>query len=565
MLTSTGIGCSPARPVATAAAGSTRAASYVLRGAVVFDGTGAPPRELDVAVDGDRIAAVGTNLDATGDAIDLDGLALAPGFIDIHGHTDQALLIDPRAESKLRQGVTTEVIGQDGSSIGPWTDERLAELVAGMRAHLGTDEPPFRDLAGFFDWLDRRGAALNVASMIGHGTIRQFVVGMEDRPATAEELDRMAHEVQRAIESGACGLSSGLEYTPGGFGSTEELIRLAYVLHDTGLPYASHMRNEDDEVFAALEEAIRIGRMAGVRVEVSHLKAQGARNWWKAPVLLEMIERASGDGITNPPDNAITEEAPAVGFDVYPYVAYSTGLSSLFPISARDGGSRAFLRRLRNSDRRAGFRADVLDKIDQIGGWNHVQISGTSSQDLSWAKGRRLGDLAIERGEEPFDLLVHLLVEDDGRTDMVGFGMSEENVEMQLAHPLSVVCSDGGARSTEGPLSEDVPHPRTFGAFPRVLGRYVRERGILPMETAIHKMTQAPARRIGVHDRGVIRPGAFADLVAFDPSSVSDRATFENPHQYPSGIPHIWVNGAQVLRDGAQTGALPGRGVRPGQ
>src|SRR5690606_8360637 len=538
----------------------TGASSFVLRGAMVFDGTGAPPRRVDVAIEGDRIGAVGPNV--RGDTyVDLDGLSLAPGFIDVHGHTEQSLLVDPRAESKLRQGVTTEVVGQDGSSLGPWTDERFEEIEANARDRFGMEGMPFRDLAGFFAWLDGHGAALNVASMIGHGTIRAYVVGMDDRPATADELDRVASEVRRAVEAGACGLSSGLEYTPGAFGGTAELIRLATELRGTGLPYASHMRNEDDEVLAALEEAIHIGRAAGVRVEVSHLKAQGARNWWKAPVLLELIERANAAA----PSPAEFGEAvpPAVGFDVYPYVAYSTGLSSLYPATVREGGTESFLRRLRDPSHHERLQSLVLDKIDQLGGWNQVQISGTSSEQLVWAKGRRLGDLAEERGEDPYDLLVFLLVEDDGRTDMVGFGMSEENVEMQLAHPLSIICSDGGARALEGPLSQDMPHPRTFGAFPRVLGRYVRERGILPMETAIQKMTQMPAWRLGLIDRGVIRPGAFADLVAFDAETVNDRATFENPHQYPEGIPHVWVNGRQVLRDGEQTGELPGRSVRP--
>lgn len=525
-------------------------ADLVLRGALVFDGTGAPAREVDVAIEGQRISGIGPNLQArSAQIIDLHGLALAPGFVDIHGHSDQALLIHPQAESKVRQGVTTEVVGQDGSSVGPWTDERYEQIREIIRARFDVDVP-FRDLEGFFAWLDERGAALNIASMVGQGTIRESVVGNDDRPATPQEIRRMAAAVKRALNAGACGLSSGLEYTPGAFADTDELIALTSALEGTDLPYASHMRNEDDDVLAALEEAIHIGRMAGVPVEISHLKAQGGRNWWKAPALLETIEAANTDDRW-------------VGFDVYPYVAYSTSLSGLFPVRARDGGTEAFVERLDDEATASDLKAAVLDKIDQLGGWNQVQISKTENDDLAWAKGRRLGDLADERGRDPYALLLKLIKEDKGRTDMVGFGMSEENVAMQLAHPLAAVCSDGGARATYGPLSQDVPHPRTFGAFPRVLGHYVREKSIMPLEEAIHKMTEVPARRVGLVGRGVIRPGAFADLVAFDPDTVADQATFEDPHQYPVGIPHLWVNGQQVLRDQEQTGALPGRSARP--
>jgi len=524
--------------------------THVLRGALVFDGSGAPPSEIDVALDGDRIAAVGPRLDVGNvSATDLRGLALAPGFIDIHGHTDLGLLVNPQAESKVRQGVTTEVTGQDGSSIGPWTDEQYEEVRDGVRERLNVDLP-FRHIREFFDWVDEHGAALNVASMVGQGTIRGYVVGKDERRATDAEIHLMVEEVRAALNNGACGLSSGLEYTPGAFADTGEIEQLASPLADTGLPYASHLRNEDDRVFGALEEAIHIGRMASVPVEISHLKAQGGRNWWKATALLETISGARESGVD-------------IGFDVYPYIAYSTGLASLFPVSIRDGGTDAFVARLQDDEITTAVEAQVRAKIDQLGGWDQVQISGTASGELAWAQGRRLGALATERGEDPYGLAVELLVADRGRTDMVGFGMSEENVEMQLAHPLAAVCSDGGARATYGPLSEDVPHPRTFGAFPRVLGYYVREREIMALESAIHKMTALPAERLGLTDRGIVRPGACADLVAFDPDTIADRATFEDPHHYPTGIPHVWVNGIQVIRDGEQTGALPGRSARP--
>lgn len=522
----------------------------VLRGAVVYDGTGAPPVEADVAVSGDRIVEVGRRVAATGTAeVDLRGLALAPGFVDIHSHTSLVLLVNPRAESKIRQGVTTEVVGQDGGSVGPWTEEGYRRTRERYRERYGV-EIGFRDLAGFFARLERSGAAVNLASMVGAGTVRGAVVGMDDRPATEAELARMVEHVEAALRAGACGLSSGLEYTPGAFADAAELAALARPLRGTGLPYASHMRNEDDRVIGAVEEALHVGRMAGVPVQVSHLKAQGRRNWWKAEPILGLLESARADGID-------------VAFDRYPYVAYSTGLSSLFPVWARDGGTRAFLDRLRNPDVQPRIEAAVRAKVRLLGDWDAVQITSTDSEALAWARGRRMGRLAADRGEEPYALLLRLMLEDEAGPGMVGFGMSEENTTRFLAHPLGMVCSDGGARAPYGPLSEGTPHPRSYGAFPRVLGHYSREERAFPLETAIHKMTGMPARRIGLADRGRIAPGMAADLVAFDPDRVADRATFAEPHQYPEGIPHVWVNGRRVIRDGEHTGELPGRVLRP--
>ncbi len=537
-------------PARAAHALGRRRADLVLRNALLFDGGGGPPVAADVAVAGGRISAVGEALAARGaEELDLDGLALAPGFIDIHSHTDLSLLVNPKAESKVRQGVTTEVAGQDGSSIGPWSEERYRRVREEYRERYGV-EIDFRDLAGFFRRLEREPMAVNLASMVGHGTVRGTVVGDDDRPATAEERARMVALVEEGLRAGACGLSSGLEYSPGAFGDLGELVALARVLRGTGLPYASHMRNEDDQLFAAVEEALNVGRGAAIPVEISHLKAQGGRNWWKAGPVLETLEEAARSGID-------------VRYDVYPYVAYSTGLSNLFPVSALDGGTDALLARLRDPARLAVLEVEVRDKIDELGSWDAVQITSTSSSELAWARGRRLGQLASERGEEPFALLVRLMLEDEGETGMVGFGMSEENVARMLAHPLSIVCSDGGARAPYGPLSEGSPHPRIYGAFPRVLGHYVRETRALPLETAIRKMTSLPAARLRLEGRGWIAPGAFADLVAFDPATVGDRATFEAPHQYPTGIPHVVVNGRFVIRDGEQTGELPGQVVRP--
>ncbi|MDH5804091.1 MAG: D-aminoacylase [Gemmatimonadota bacterium] len=522
----------------------------LLTGALVFDGTGAPGRMVDVLLEGDRIVETGVRLPRTGARIiDLGGWAVAPGFIDIHSHTDRSLLVDPRAESKVRQGVTTEVAGQDGGSVGPWSDEDFEFERESYRSRYDV-EVDYRDLPGFFARLERTPGAVNFASMIGAGTVRGFVVGADDRPATDEEIARMIHEVERALAAGACGVSSGLEYIPGAFADSKELAALAAPLRGTGLPYASHMRNEDDRLFGAVEEAILVGTMAGVPVQISHLKAQGERNWWKGNAVLNSIERASRAGVD-------------VTFDRYPYVAYSTGLSSMFPVWSRDGGGDRFLERLQTPELQERIEADVRAKVRLLGSWNAVQITSTSSDSLAWARGRKLGDLAEERGEEPYSFLRWLMLEDRARPGMVGFGMSEENTEQILAHPLGMVCSDGGARAVDGPLSEGSPHPRSYGSFPRVLGYYVRERNIVPLETAIHKMTGMPARKLGFQDRGVLAAGAIADIVVFDPDTVADTATFEQPHRYPVGIPHVMVNGTFVIWEGENTGARPGRVVRP--
>jgi len=548
----TGIGAAGA----TLAGGAVPVAAWdrydlVLRGALVFDGLGSPPVEGDVAVRAGRIAAVGrlgTPPRGT-PVLELGGLALAPGFIDIHSHADLTLLVNHRAESRVRQGVTTEVTGQDGASIGPWRPEQARAVASEYREKYGIDLD-FHDLRGFFARLEREPPSVNVASMVGQGTIRGFVVGQDDRPATPEELERMQAALRAALAAGACGLSSGLEYTPGAFATPREIGALAGVLRGTGLPYATHMRNEDERLAAAVEEAIGTAHRAGVPLQISHLKAQGQRNWWKTEPVIGAIHAARAAGVD-------------VLFDVYPYVAYSTGLANLFPLALRDGGTDAFLERLRQPATLAVAEAAVREKVAELGSWDSVQITSTHSDELAWARGRRLGELAAQRGEDPFALLLFLVLEDRNRAGMVGFGMSEENVERKLADPLSIVCSDGGAWAPYGPLAEGSPHPRAYGAFPRVLGHHVRARKLLTLEAAIRKMTSAAADRVGLPDRGRIAVGAVADLVAFDPATVEDAATFEAPHRYPTGIPHVLVGGVFVIRDGEHTGARAGRVVRP--
>ncbi|HSG50399.1 MAG TPA: hypothetical protein VLA43_21405, partial [Longimicrobiales bacterium] len=382
------------------------------------------------------------------------------------------LLVENRAESRIRQGVTTEVVGQDGGSVGPWSEEEFQATRTRYRERYGV-EIDFRDPPGFLDRIDRERPAVNVATMVGNGALRGYVVGNEDRPATADEVARMKELLRGYVNRGAVGLSSGLEYAPSGFASTAELGELASVMAGTGYPYASHMRNEDDRLLASIEEALMVGRLGGVPVQISHLKQQGQRNYWKADAVLGLLEEARAQGLD-------------VMFDVYPYTAYQTGLSNLFPTEARSGGTRAFLERLRDPATADALEAAARDKVALLGDWNRVQIS---SADEEWAQGRLMGDLARARGVDPYDLTVALLESNDGGVGMIGHGMSEENVARLLAHPLGMVCSDGGAYAPYGPLSGGSPHPRGYGAFPRLLGHYVRDTGALTLEQAVHKAT----------------------------------------------------------------------------
>jgi N-acyl-D-amino-acid deacylase len=522
-------------------------ADLVLRGATVFDGTGSPGREMDVAVTGDRITAMGAALPAASEEIDLRGMALSPGFIDIHTHVDMPIFENPNVESRIRQGVTLEVGGNCGGSPGPWSEEGYQQTRSRYRERYGV-EIDFRDPAGYLAGIDRLRPTVNATTLVGNGSLRSFAVGDEDRPATAAEIAVMQEELRKAVAGGCVGLSSGLEYTPSGFARPDELIALASVLKGTSYPYASHMRNEDDRVLGAIEELLHVGRMAGVPVQISHLKAQGQRNHWKQKAILDLVAGARASGLD-------------ARFDVYPYVAYSTGLTNLFPTEMRAGGTQAFLQRLRDPATAAYLESYCRGKIALLGDWNSIQITSAGER-TPWARGRKLGDLAKERGSEPYALVLTLLEENRGGVGTIGFGMSEENVEELLAHPLAMVCSDGSSYAPYGPSAQSSPHPRSYGTFPRLLGHYVRDRKVLPLEEAIRKVTSAPADRMRIEGRGRIAVGSFADLVAFDPDTVMDKATFESPHQYPVGMPLVIVNGVITIRDGEQTGQRGGRGIR---
>lgn len=489
-----------------------------------------------MAIVGPRVSAVGRVPEAGLAEIDARGLAVAPGFVDIHSHADGSLFRDPSLESVVRQGVTTVVVGQDGGSGAP-------------REPAGDpDERGRETFAALFADIERLPPGANVASMVGLGTVRAVVVGEDDRPATADEMARMRVLVERALGEGACGVSTGLEYTPGAFASLAEMIEVTRPAAGRRVVYSTHMRNEDDRLLEAIDEAIAVSEGAGCGLQVAHLKAQGPRNWGKLDAVFERFAAARARGVD-------------AAFDVYPYVAYQTGLTNLFPVWTRDGGTDAFLARLRDASLADRIRNEAEDRAALIGGWQNVQITSVSATEDRAVEGLRLEAAARAAGREPYAYAVELLLRNRASVGMIGFAMSEPNVERQLAHPLAIVCSDGGAFATEGPARRGRPHPRGLGTFPRVLGHYVRERKVLALSEAIRKMTSQPAARCRLRDRGELRPGAFGDVVVFDPATVADRATFDDPFQYPVGFRAVVVNGVVALRDGVR-GARSGMALR---
>ncbi len=515
----------------------------ILVGGTVYDGTGSEGLSVDVGVKNGRIIALGNLRDKrAGYKLDVGGLAVAPGFIDFHSHSDEELLLRGEAQSKIRQGVTTEVIGQDGGSFAPLNSKMAEQVFEGLKKGYGVEET-WMDFAGYFRILQKQGILSNVVSMVGQGTLREFVIGYENRPATAEEIGQMVTLAKEAFAQGAYGISSGLEYTPGSFASTEEIIALCQSMGGRGI-YSTHMRNEDDTVVEAIEEAIAIARGAGVDLNISHLKSSGKRNWHKLDAVLARLdkERATGQ----------------VTCDRYPYIAYNTGLANLFPLWSREGGGEQFVQRLQDESLRDSINSAILDKIEKIGGWNSVMVSSLPSHpDRTLYEGKTMAELT-HSGSDPLQLLREIVIAQKGGGSMVGFAMSEENTAKVLSYPYCMTASDGSALATEGMLRQGNPHPRAFGTFPRLLGKYVREDKIMPLAEAIRKISGLPAETLHLRDRGFIREGHWADLVVFDPKTVTDKATWNDPFQYPEGIPYVIVNGEVVIDDGDYTGELPG-------
>jgi N-acyl-D-amino-acid deacylase len=517
----------------------------LIKGGSVIDGSGAPPRPADVAIEGERVLAVEPLPGAeAGHVIDATGLAVAPGFIDMHSHADFVLPGLPTADSKVHQGFTLEVVGNCGASLAPLNPLRRQDVI-----DTALTVPPLRwDWTSFGSYLDRlrqAGTSLNVAALVGHGTVRIAAMGTGDARPGPAELRAMQGEVRRAMEEGAVGLSTGLIYPPGVFADTEEIVALARAAADAGGLYASHIRGEGDTLLAAIAEAIEIGRQAQLPVQISHLKAAGRTNWPKMAEAIALIEQARADGLD-------------VTADMYPYPAGSTGLSALLPTWAHAGGRDALLARLSDPAERARLR-DALDGpgLAADAGWPNILISGCPATPRH--EGRTLAEIAAERRQPGSEAVLDVLREARADVDMILFMMSEENVALGLRQPWVMIGSDGEGRATDGPYATGKPHPRNYGTCPRLLGHYVRERGLVPLEEAVRKMTSLPAAKLRLRDRGVLRPGTFADIVVFDPATVSDTATFTDPHRYPEGIPWVLVNGRPVVAEGRHTGSRPGR------
>lgn len=515
----------------------------------VIDGSGKAEFRADVGIKNGKIKAIGLLANSSAKKIiDVKGLKISPGFIDIHTHTDLGILRNPNGESKIRQGVTTEVSGNCGSSFGPMSDMEFGE----QKKHFEKLGLVLKNtsLGSVLDSLENWKFAVNQATLVGLGTIRENIIGMKDRPASADEIRRMKYEIEKAIDEGAVGAASGLEYTPGSFASTDELIEVCKGLHGKTNLYATHMRNEDNYVEEAVEEAIKIAKSSNSRLEISHLKASGKSNWHKAENLLKLIDDAVKSGME-------------VHADRYPYVAYHTGLANLFPLWARDGGSEDFINRLKNSDDYEKMREFAEKKVSNLdGGWNGVIISGLANKDLQYLKGWSIKEISEDQDKEPFDAAADLIKATGNSVMMVGFGMNENEIETILSHPRVMIASDAGAHAPYPPMNNSIAHPRAYGTFPRAIAKYVKERKICSLEEMIRKMTSLPAEKFKFDDRGKIDIGKAADIVVFDYDKIQDKAEFTDSMKYPDGINHVIVNGKLTIENSELTGELAGKILR---
>jgi len=540
--------------IAASACGGGERFDLVLANGWIVDGTGNPRYRADVGVRGDRIAAIGRLTDARARRrIDVTGLIVAPGFIDMLGWSEINLLADGRAVSKITQGITTEVTGE-GTSVAPQTPATIAQD-SDTYADLGVTVD-WIDLDGYFRRLAASGSAVNVATFVGATQVRRIVLGDADRAPNEEELAAMVALVDTAMMRGAVGVSSSLVYAPAFYATTPEIVALARAARRNGGIYATHLRNEGAGFDAAFDEALAIAQDADVPVEIWHLKRAGRDNWGDMPRVLARIDSARAAGID-------------VTADVYPYQASATGLDASIPQWAHEGGTDSMIARLQDPATRARIRrelrrppAGVESFFAGAGGEAGVLVAGVLADSLKYLEGKTVQSIAALWGVDPIDALFDLVVKDRGHTGAIYFSMSEEDVRAAVAYPWTSFCTDFGAVAPEGVLSRDRVHPRVYGSFPRVLGRYVRQRGLLRLEDAIRKMTSQPAQRVGLADRGLLRPGFAADITVFDPATVIDRASFEDPHQVSEGVRYVLVNGQVVLDEGALTDVRPGRGLR---
>ncbi len=542
----------------------------IIRGGTVYDGSGDAPVTADVGLRADTIAAVGDLSAASGATeIDAEGLAVAPGFINMLSWATNALIIDGRSQSDIRQGVTLEVFGE-GWSMGPLNDamkrERLRDAVSDLGAldavaeRLGVEATgdtltwPWTTLGEYLNFLEQKGVAPNVASFVGATTVRIHEMGYADRAPTPDELERMRGLVRQAMDEGALGVGSSLIYAPAFYANTDELIALAEVAAEDDGMYISHLRSEGNRLLEALDELITIARAADIQSEVYHLKAAGQANWDKLGPAIERIEAARDEGL-------------GVAANMYTYTAGSTGLNAAMPPWVQEGGFEAWRQRLQDPAIRARVAeamdtpTDEWENLYLAAGADNVLLTGFRNEALRPLIGQTLAEVAADRGTTPAETAMDLVVEDSSRVDVVYFLMSEENVQRQIALPWMTFGSDAGSMATEGVFLESNTHPRAYGNFARLLGKYVREEQVIPLEEAIHRLTALPAERLNIRHRGRLEPGYFADLALFDPEAIQDHATYEDPHQYATGMRHVIVNGTPVLRNGEPTGATPGRVV----
>jgi len=537
-----------------ACAACTRAPQYdlVIRHGTVFDGTGSAGVVEDLAIQGDRIAARGDLSSARGrQEVDASGLAVAPGFIDMLNHSETSLIEDGRSQGMIRQGVTLSVFGE--GSMGPLSETMKKDLKE-RQGDIKFDYT-WTTLGQYLDHLVQRGVSTNVASFVSAATVRAHEIGYDNRPPTAEELDRMRGLVRTAMDEGAMGLTTALIYIPGVFASTGELVELAKVASQSGGMYVSHMRSEGNRLLEAIDETLTIAREANIRAEIYHLKASGESNWPKMAVAIEKIEAARKQGLD-------------VTADMYTYTAGSTGLDAAMPPWVQEGGYKAWAQRLRDPKVRARVRKemttpqDVWENIMLAAGGDGTLLVGFKNEALRQYAGKTLAEVARLRGTSLQDTAMDLVVEDGSRVQVVYFLMSEENVRRQIALPWVSFGSDAASMAPEGVFVKTSTHPRAYGNFARLLGKYVRDEHVVTLQEAIRKLTSLPAATLRVKERGRLAPGYFADVVAFDPRTIADRATYEKPHQHATGVRHVWVNGVQVLKDGEHTGQKPGRVVR---
>lgn len=521
----------------------------LIKDGLVYDGLGGKPISADIAISHDSIVSIGKIKNSRAKRIvAARNLAVCPGFIDVHDHTDVSLLVNPKAESVIHQGITTLISGNCGFSPFPIAPAVLEEEKENLKKVYGL-ELTWTDMKGFLARLEEGGIALNYSTLVGHGAIRGAVVGFGNRPPTPEELDLMKKAVEEHISNGAFGLSTGLEYAPGSFAQPEEIVELCRVASQFGCVYATHMRDEGDRLLESLDESVAAARQSGVKLQISHLKVAYPRNWLKIDEALERIEQARREGVD-------------IFCDRYPYIAGSTGLSLYFPMWAKEGTTDDFLSRLKDPALDSKIRTYVAEQERKLGSWDKILLSSIMSEKNRRFQGKTVLEAARESGQDAYDFMRDLLIEERAQVDMITFMMKEENLRRIMANPLVGIGCDGSAVAPYGPLSLGKPHPRNYGTFPRVLGKYVREEKVSTPEEMIKKMTSIPASRFGFEGRGVIQPGRYADLVIFDPEKIADRATWVNPHQYPVGIEYVIVNGQVVIEHGEHSGLLPGKVLR---